>query len=70
MSSIPARVMAVEQNDTNPGIGRVIPNAALLHYFFQLPIADGIRPIPTHATQDDVPLEIAAIEIYGRRFAD
>ena len=42
---------------------------ALLHHFFQLPIADGIRYIPTHTPKDDVPLELAALEIYDRRFA-
>src|ERR1700694_862774 len=32
-------------------------NAALLHHFLQLPIADGINPIPTDTPKDDVPLE-------------
>jgi hypothetical protein len=49
--------------------GMVNLNAALLHHFFQLPIADGISHIPTDAPKDDVPLELAALEIHHRRSA-
>src|SRR6202049_4625968 len=41
-------------------------NAALLHHFLQLPIADGINPIPTDTPKDDVPLELVALEIPHR----
>jgi hypothetical protein len=44
-------------------------NAPLLHHFFQLPIADGINHISTDAPKDDVPLELAALEIHHRRLA-
>src|SRR6266849_7093343 len=46
--------------------GMVNLNAALLHHFFQLPIADGISHIPTDTPKDDVPLELAALEIHHR----
>jgi hypothetical protein len=46
--------------------GMVNLNAALLHHFFKLPMAEGIRHIPTDAPKNDVPLEPAALEIYHR----
>ena len=44
-------------------------NTALLHHFFQLPIADGIRYLLTHTPKDDVPLNLAALEIHDGCFA-
>jgi hypothetical protein len=49
-------------------LGEVNRNAALTHYFFQLPIANRTSHIPTDASKDDTLLELAAFEIYHRRF--
>ena len=49
--------------------GMVDLHTALLHHFFQLPIADGIRYLLTHTPKDDVPLKRAALEIHDGCFA-
>ena len=38
-------------------------DAALFHHFFELPIADRIRHIPTDAPQDHVTFKMAALEL-------
>ena len=49
--------------------GMIHLNAALVHHFFQLPIADGIRYLLTHTPKDEVPLKLAALEIHDGCFA-
>jgi hypothetical protein len=46
--------------------GMVNLDAALFHHFFELPIADRIRQIPTDAPQDHVTFKMAALEFNHR----
>ena len=41
-------------------------DAALFHHFFELPIADRIRHLPTNGPQDHVTFKMAALELDHR----
>jgi hypothetical protein len=38
-------------------------NAALAHYFLQVPVAEGVSQIPVHTKQDDVFFEAVYFEV-------
>ena len=69
--ALPKRLIEGGRVCKHPAIqtGMIDINAALLHHFFQLPIADGIRYLPTHTPKDEVPLKRAALEIHDGCFA-
>jgi hypothetical protein len=49
--------------------GVVHLNAVLLHHFLELAVADRIRHIPADCPEDNVPLEVTALELDHRMLA-
>jgi hypothetical protein len=48
-------------------IGMVELDASFFHHLLELAVPDRVRHIPPHAPEDDLPLKMAAFEIYRRR---
>ena len=60
------RGVEVDHSSLNRWVLKFTP---LLEQAFQLPVADGIRYIPTHTPKDNLPLKLAALEIHDCCFA-
>ena len=49
--------------DPAVNVGMVNLDAALAHHFLQVPVAEQISQIPTHAEQDDIFFEAVSFEV-------